>query len=197
MILEPVKGTRIIPGATNTSLFLLPITGNLSSDLKKYGFLNAYLQDELKSEQYENCIICLFQPEDIVDFDMFVEEEKVNKLNIVDDYDYPGGFSVVVYDLGKDYEDDIKKIMEGKYSKTSKRYKQLIPKQIGRGLIKKVVSIQHMVFEKSPLLKKKIEEQYDIEIPEDIEYWEMFDKSQEILKFKYVQHHIEVSTGDR
>lgn len=191
MILEPVKGTRVIPGVTNTSLFLLPITGNVSMDLKKYGFLNAYLQDELKSDQYENCIICLFQPDDIVDFDMFVEEEKLKKVNVVDDYDYPGGFSVVVYDLGKDYEDDIEKIMAGKYSKTSKKYKQLIPAQLGRGLIKKVTSIQHLVFTKSDRIKKEIEKLYDIELPEDVEYWEMFDKSQEILKFKHVQHYIE------
>lgn len=180
MILDKPKGTRVTPGVTNTSLFLLPITGNLQKDLKKYGFLNAYIQDALKSDEYENCVICLFQPKDIVDFDMFVEEEKLKKVNLIDDYNYPGGFSVVVYDLGKDYEEDIQKIMEGKYSKTSKKYKQLIPEKLG---LMKTKTIQHLVFERSPEMKKTIEELYDLELPEDIEYWEMFDKSKEILKF--------------
>lgn len=181
MTVKPVKGTRLTAGVTNTTLFLLPITGNIAMDLKQYGFLNAYIQDELKSEQYENCVICLFQPKDIVDFDMFVEEEKLTKVNVVDEYDYPGGFSVIVYSLGKEYESDIEKIMEGKYSKTSRRYKQLIPERLK---LMQGKTIQHMVFEKSPVLKKELEKLYDIEIPEDIDYWEMFDKSQEILKFK-------------
>lgn len=189
-MLDNPKGTKITPGVTNTTLFLLPISGNQKKDLKRYGFLNAFLQDELKSEEYENCIICLFQPTDIVDFDMFVEEEKLKKVNVVDDYDYPGGFSVVVYDLGKDYEEDINKIMEGKYSKTSKRYKQLFAERIG---IMKTKTIQHLVFERSPQMKKEIEKLYDLELPQDMEYWEMFDKSKEILKFKYAQRYLEIS----
>ncbi len=180
MIPVPVKGTRILPGVTSTTLFLLPITGNVKTDMLKYGFLNAYIKDELKDE-YENCVICLFQPKDITDFDMFVEEEK-NKISFVDDYDYPGGFSLLVYSLGKDYEDDVNRIMAGKYSKTTKRYRQLIPVKVGKG-ISKTTSVQHLVFEKSETMKKALEDKYDIEIPEDVELWEMFDKDHETLKF--------------
>lgn len=178
MVVKSVKGTRVAPGNTSTTLFLLPITGNLKSDLLKHGFLNAYVEDELKKGEYENCIICLFQPKDLVDFDLFVEEER-NKINFVDEYDYDGGFSVLVYSLGAEYQDDIDRILKGKYSSTTKKYQQLIPKFMG--IMTK--SIQHMVFEKSPAMKKKIEELYDIELPEDIDYWEMFNIDDETLKF--------------
>lgn len=170
--------------STCSTLFLCPLTGNLPSALRKHGFINAYVRDELRIDEFENCLLLVFKPENLVGFEKFIEEEKFRTTNLVDDYDYPGKLCVLVYELPKDFEKDIEKIYKGQYSKVSSRFKKLFPEFAGIGLSKRE-TLQYWIFTKSPKLKEKIEKKYDLEIPDETELWEMFDIEFETLKFEH------------
>lgn len=164
-----------------TTMFIVPLLKfNKAELIDSYGFKSAYIEDSYKEEQYERAIYMVFKPKFINKFNDFVEEERDR---IIDEYDYPGGYIVLVYQWDEKWKKDIELILKGKFSKTSKAFKREIPEFVlikGVGFPKQKLSTQHMIFQKSELIKKYWQDLYDIEFEEEDEIWQ-FKTENEIL----------------
>src|SRR5690606_25446976 len=120
-------------------------------------FINAYIKDVQREVQYDNAVYLLFKPKNFKVFDYFLEEEYQRSSFLLDDYDYDGGFVVLVYELEQYFKRDWDRIKKGQYSKTSDEFQELFQK------VKKIkingkhrdeVSIAHQIFRKSNDLKE-------------------------------------------
>src|SRR5687768_1231380 len=103
---------------TSTSIFIVPTLKIDKNKLRENNFINAYIKDVKKEVQYENAAYLLFKPEDFDDFKDFVDDEYDRTPHIIDDYDYDGGFVVLVYTLNPKYMNDFELVKKGRYSKT-------------------------------------------------------------------------------
>ena len=175
---------------TITSIFIVPTLSIGKEKLVDNEFINGYIKDGRKEVQYENCVYLLFKPKDLDKFKVFLDEEYERTKSIVDDYDYEDGYVVVVYKLNERLSSDIELIKQGKYSKTSKRFQEIFPKNIkvqkGNRTYEQI-STQYRIFNKTNDLKTYWEEKLGIEIDEDTELWGGFFEEDETLnleKFK-------------
>ena len=165
---------------TNCStLFLMPIFKVGIEKLKKYGFINTYLDDMHKEDKYERSIYFLFKPPNMYEFGTFLEEENSRHSFIVDDYDYPP-YVVVVYQLPEDWKEDYQLFYEGRYSEFSEAYKNKFPKYVHQKG-SDIQSIQWCVFSKSPKLKKEWEDEIGMILDNKLELWESPRFDREVL----------------
>ncbi len=173
---------------TVTSIFMVPTLR--IKNLKDNGFLNAYIKDGTRDTQYENCIYLLFHPDDTDRFREFLDVEYERGI-VIDDYDYQGGYVVVVYSLNPRYKRDYDLIKLGKYSKTSKEFQEEFPKVVSiatkAGLNKESVSIQAKIFEKSHDLTEFWEDKLGVRFGEDQELWSEFNIEIETLNIALVE----------
>lgn len=165
--------------ATISSIFLAPILGNDRTTLEKYGFINAYIKDSKKEVDYEEALFLLFKPPKMDQFNVFLEDQ-YEKNTILEDYDYDGGYVVVVYLLDPTYKKDYQLIKQGKYSKTSKAFQNLFPaqKEVKGKLLE---TLQWRVFNKVDSIKKHWEEKINVDFPNDWELWDKWEEDKEIL----------------
>lgn len=178
---------------TITSIFMVPTLGINKDNAKDNGFINGYSRDGNRDVQYENCIYVLFKPEDLDKFRDFLEGEYERTKSIIDDYDYPDGYVVLVYELNKKFKRDFGFIREGMYSKTTPEFQALFPKivKIKRGgLHKDEISLQYRVFNKTEDLKKYWEEKLGMEFEEDWEVWDGFDLDKETLFIDKIKENV-------
>lgn len=170
---------------TITRLLISPIFKISKEKLKENGYLNGYIKDEMAKKEYtSNCVFLLFKPSDYTSFRNFLEEEKTRTSYFVDDYDYPGGFVVLVYKIDEKYKNDIKLIKKGKYSQVSKDYQSLFSKEIEteeNGIKMKTLSMQYRIFNKTEDLIKFWEEQFDEILPPEQEVWHGWEIEKETL----------------
>lgn len=169
---------------TNTSLFLLPGIGLNISDIKEYGFVNAYISDKNR-EHYPNCVYVLFKPNDPTIFTLyFISTEYKRTHLLIDDYDYARGYIVLVYQFPEEYEQEYRSFLKGKYSQFRRKYKDLFPQEIHSedevGPFTQP-SFFHHVFNKTRMLEeywvKRIGEKPD----KEGEYWSIPDLDDETL----------------
>lgn len=161
------------------------------------GFINAYISDIKREVQYENCIYLLFKPKNIDKFKDFLDNEYIRTTNIVEDYDYDGGFIVVVYELNKDfvelYSKDIQLIKQGKYSKTSRDFQSLYPRTAtyyeGKKLIEED-SLQYRIFNQTPDLVKHWEERISYRFTPTMEVWSGWFDEKETLDIEKIKEMI-------
>lgn len=135
---------------TMTNLFLVPLLGISRIGLGKKGFINAFIKDEVKGVDYLRGIYLLFKPQDPTEFEEFLASERERKAKIIDEYDYPKGLVMVVYQYDEKWEKDIYILMTGKYSQVSTEFKGIFPvtKKIS-GSSKEFISIHHGIFRKT------------------------------------------------
>ena len=175
---------------TITTIFLVPTLGITKESLLGNGFINAYMKDDLQDNQYPvDVIFLLFKPNDLNKFREFLISEYSRTTDIIDDYDYQGGYVVVVYKLRDSIKNDILLIKQGLYSKTSEGFQMLFPKtvEIKRGgTVKKEVSLQRRIFKKSPDLREYWENKIGQHINPDQEVWETFSEEKEVLNLKNI-----------
>jgi len=172
---------------TLTAIFMAPTLQFPINSLKNNGFLNAYIKDELNIMEIENAIYLLFKPKNLSSFKLFLENEYTRTKQIIEDYDYEGGFVVIVYELDSSFKKDFNLIKKGKYSKTSKKFQKLFPESIDilkDGLLKKEKSLQYRVFNKTQDLIDYWEDKLNENFHETYEVWEGFDETKEILNIK-------------
>lgn len=165
--------------------------------LTENGFINGYSKDANRDVQYENCIYILFKPKDGDKFRIFLEKE-YERIGVVDEYDYEGGYVVVVYQLDKKYTKDFDLIRIGKYSKTSKQFQDLFPKVIKvmlNGLHKDDVSLQYRIFNRTEEFIKYWEEKFNVEFDEDQELWNGFHEEIETLYIDKIRENDKQSVG--
>ena len=176
-----------------TSIFILPTLKFPKDVLKDNGFINGYIEDDRKDEQYKNAVYILFKPTDLDKFREFLDSEYERTKNIIEDYDYEDGFVVVVYQLNEKFNKDYELIKQGKYSKTSKIFQSEFPKSvkvIKSGLSKDEISLQIRIFKKSQDLIEFWEEKLGITFEDEYEVWEGWDEEKEILKIDKIKEHV-------
>lgn len=177
-----------------TSIFMVPTLSIGKDVLTANGFINAYVKDNMKEVQYENCIYLLFKPSNINQFKEFLDNEYERTTLLVDDYDYNGGYVVLVYMLDDKWTNDYALIREGKYSKTSQGFQKCFPKIVKivkNGLRKDEISLQYRVFNKSEDIKKYWEERIGTVFSDDMEVWEGFIEENETLYIeKFKKQHV-------
>ncbi len=158
--------------------------------LRGNGFINAYIKDDRKDEQYEEAIYLLFKPDDLDKFREFLDNEYERTKNIIEDYDYEDGYVVVVYKLNEKYKKDFELIRKGKYSKTSADFQENFPKIIKiykNGLHRDELSLQYRIFSKSQDLIEHWEEKLGVIFEDEYEVWSGFDESKEILELDKIK----------
>lgn len=175
---------------TITSIFIMPTLKIGKERLIANGFINAYSKDGQKEVQYDNCIYILLKPENVDTFREFVNEEYERTKRIIDDYDYEGGYVVMVYELDDAFSKDFDLVRAGKYSKTSQRFQSLFPKTVKVkkvGSYKEEVSLQYRVFNKTEDLVKYWEDKFDVEFDPEQEIWEIFVEDEETLNIDKIK----------
>ena len=173
---------------TNTSIFMLPTVKLPRGSLGKNGFINAYMKDEISDNNYKDCIYVLFRPKDLDMFKDFLDSEYERTKQIVEDYDYEGGFVVVVYKLSQKWKEDFNLIKQGKYSQTSDGFQKVFPKVIKlmkNGLHRDELSLQYRIFNKTNDLIEYWQDKLGITYwDEDMEVWSEFKIENETLTKK-------------
>lgn len=177
---------------TDTTIFLMPVLGIDRDKLDVHNFIDAFLDDIGRQVHHMNCIYILFHPDDMEEFQYFVESEKERGNDIVDDYDYAGGYVVVVYRFPREFLMDMELILDGRYSETSMEFKKkfLQVKKIvtDTGLRRDIPSLQWLVFKKSDDVRMSWLEDFNVEIGEDQEVWGKPNMAREILDIEQIKN---------
>ena len=158
---------------TATSLFILPLVKADRDRLILNGFENAYIKDEMCELAYPNSFYLLFRPANLLQFNEFVEEERARGY-LVDEYDYPDGWTMLVYKYESKWEKDVALIMQGKFSQVSPAYKHAIPRLKETKEYGTVMTMQHHIFDKDDFIKAYIFEKYTLELGKDDEHWQFY-----------------------
>lgn len=174
---------------TITTIFLLPTLKIPKDDLLDNGFINAYERDNLQEDYPEDVIFLLLKPTNLDKFREFLQNEYDRTENIIDDYDYAGGYVVLVYKLNESIKTDTTLIKQGQYSKTSKEFQSLFPPSVqiktGSG-IKTETSLQIRIFKKSADIREYWENKIGSRIGDNQEVWETYNKDKEVLILKNI-----------
>lgn len=157
---------------TATNLFIRPLFNIPTKTLSEFEFENAYIEDKLREVKHEDSIYLLFRPIKYDKFNEFVEREN-KKGTLVDEYDYPNGWVMLVFKYDKKWRKDIELIKKGKFSKVSREYKLQIPETTGV-IGKSLKSMQHHVFEKTDYVKKIWYDKYGLEFEPEDECWHYY-----------------------
>lgn len=160
---------------TISTMFLLPGLGLKLEEIRfRFGFINAYIKDD-DHEPHDRGVYLLFKPDDLIEFEHFVQREKKRTPQLIEDYDYRGGYVVLLYIFPEEYLHEWKLFIKGKYSKFRDKYKVLLPdvesKIDSEGMPFTEMSLQCMIVFKAPALKQYLEEKFGEELEEDAEYW--------------------------
>jgi len=169
---------------TITSIFFVPTLKINKELLMDNGFINGYIKDENRELNYENSVCVLFKPKDLDRFRTFLDGEYERTKNIIEDYDYEGGYVVVVYQLDRNFKKDFALIKRGLYSKTSVEFQKLFPKVVKitkNGLQKDEVSLQYMIFNRTPHLIEFWENKLGVTFDDQQEIWHAFILEDETL----------------
>lgn len=111
-----------------STLFLLYPLGLSVQGLSGTGFRNCYLRDSERPEYNSlNIVLLLFKPRDSTRFQCLVDTEKSRTPLFIDEYDYEGGYTVMVYEFPPDLASDYALFKEGKYSRLSKEFQKTVP----------------------------------------------------------------------
>lgn len=173
-----------------TSTFLVPTLGIPKEYLMSGDFINGYVKDEGNNVEHENSVYLLFKPKKIEKFREFLDKEYERTKSIIEDYDYKGGYVVVVYKLDMTYKKDFALIRKGKYSQTSDKFQQLFPMVVKirkGGLHKDELSLQRRIFNKTPDLIEFWEKEFDMNFDEEWEVWRGWKEEDEILNIKKIK----------
>jgi hypothetical protein len=169
---------------TITSIFMVPTLKIGREKLIDNNFINAYVKDGSKDVQYNNAIYLLFHPKSLDRFRLFLDDEYERTKSVIDDYDYDGGFVVVVYELDKKFNKDYFLVKQGKYSKTSKDFQALFPKIVKvkrNDVYKDEISLQYRVFNQTEDLRQYWEDKIGVEFDDKMEVWQGWIEENEIL----------------
>lgn len=183
---------------TVTRVFLVPTLQVPIEVLESHGYINGYVRDVGREVHYEDCVYLLFKPKDMEKFREFLEKEYARTKWIIEDYDYPDGYVVVVYSLDPDYKKDYDLVRKGKYSKTSREFQNLFPQIIKvtiDGIEMEKVSMQFRVFNKTEDLIQHWEDKFGVEFDNTMEVWTTFEEDKETLDIEKLKKHDRTTTG--
>ncbi len=163
---------------TATNLFIVPLLGIKRASLMENGLHNAYIKDEVKGVEYERGVYMLFRAMNQEKFNDLLLSERKRKAALVDEYDYPDGWTMVVYQYDTKWEEDVKKILKGEFSFTSKSLQDNIPKTsrvMKNGVMTENLTLQHQIFKKAPSLSAYWNEELGLELDyKEDEFWDFY-----------------------
>jgi len=169
---------------------MVPTLGISKEGLKNNNFLNGYIKDERRDIQYENSVYLLFKPTNLDKFKDFLDYEYERTPDLIDDYDYEGGFIVVVYKLNSRFRKDFELIKRGQYSKTSEEFQEIFPKSVivveGKKSIEKM-SLQHRIFNKTEDMIEYWEKRIGVDFDHKMEVWRGWENDKEILELDKIK----------
>jgi len=176
---------RIFKMLNLSSLFLLPLLKISEEKLTMFGFTNTYLDDIGAPETYSyDVLFVLFQPNDLLAFQEFVSSQ-YNKNSLVADYDYEGGFVVLVYRLPEEFKADYELFYQSKYSKFSEEFKKQFPVKVDLtkvvGYRHEVLSTQWAIFKRDKTLINELKEECGMDIDDNTELCSSIDTTKEVL----------------
>lgn len=183
---------------TDATRFLLPCFGIPHKKYRELGLINCYLSDNNREPVNETDIFIyfLFKPTGNQNYllnKMIDDFEKKDKDHIVliEDYDYEGGYIVLVFKFPERFRKDYQLFIEGSYSQFSTEFKDTFPeeKEIGQdefGVIKGK-SLQWMVVHKDIKLKKYQEKKYGICLDDSPEIYHKIIMKNEILSIDEIK----------
>ena len=180
------NGVRVYRGLTmersDTSLLILPVYGGTRADVSfSTHLMNAYLYRE---GCMDGCIWVLMKRPRIVDSryenamhffrssDHFMNEEELGSEYVM--------LTLAIPDY---FIEDLIKIRQGKFSEISESHKQRI---YDFHMIRDKYNKIRLELEKSPLLRDKMEKEYDIEIPEGSELRSRMEEDRETFYDRYI-----------
>jgi len=170
---------------TINSLFMVPTLGIEIALLKKHGYISSYSIDSLREVQYPDAVYILFKPKDLEAFKLFLDNEYIQSTKIIEDYNYEGGYVIVVYALLPEFKADYALIKQGKYSLTSKKFQALFSPNvyiIENGIPVKHQSIQYKIFNRTKDLIAYWEDKIGQKLYPEQELWIMYEEENESLK---------------
>jgi len=180
------NGVRVYRGLTmersDTSLLILPVYGGTRADVSfSTHLMNAYLYRE---GCMDGCIWVLMKRPHIVDsryenamhffrsMDHFMNEEELGS-----------EYVMLTLAIPDDFVEDLVRIRVGRFSEISESHKKRI---YDFHIIRDKYNKIRLELEKSPLLRDKMEKEYDIEIPEGSELRSSMDEDRETFYDKYI-----------
>lgn len=189
----------------SSTLFILkPVIKEGMDVLLEHNLINSYLKDKNRDDIEGDHLFVLFKPPDMDYFELFLHEQEEN-LNFVEDYDYEGGFVVLVYKIPEAMKKDYALFKTGRYSKMSQWFKSYYATELvkkGKTITVEVdglritKSIQWLVFDKDKKLQFLLEKYMGIKFDDiydnkdDIELWTGVDEVRELLDIdKIKQEH--------
>lgn len=168
MISEELRKWKI------SNIFLVPLLKISRKALKSNGFVDSYMYNRASEVQYPNVIHMLYKPNDMVSFNEFLED---NREKIIDEMDYEDHV-LVTYNLPDKLESDYALIKSGSYSKVSEEFRSQI------SACRR--TLQNLIFNKDPSLKKWWEEELDEKLDEDQEVWSILNEEDETFKIESI-----------
>lgn len=175
-----------------TNIFIVPILGVKREKLIEMGFTEAFIKDGIKELEYENAVYLLFRAKNWGDFNLFVEKERERGAPIIDEYDYPDGWTVLVYKYPKKWEKDVKLITTGKYSQISKEFMSLHPrykKSISGG--ENEETYQWLIRNKDQKVKDYWKKELDLNFEECDEVWHFYGEREILTQDKLEKYNYE------
>lgn len=165
-----------------SALFLLKPTIGINFGIlaSEFGMINSYLRDKAREDLEGNLLFVLFKPIDFDNFEWFLEQQTEKAENFIEDYDYAGGYVVMVYRIPDVLKPDFELFKQGKYSKFSKLIKNCYEREV-KAFLKPQQSFQWDVFTKAESLKRELEEFLDTTFEKSAELWTMMDEEKELL----------------
>lgn len=184
---------HVVKSTNASTLFLLtPVSGHDVDLLREYQLLDSYLKDIDREDLDGNLLFVLFRPQDREFFELFLYTESAENENFVEEYDYAGGYIVLVYKIPEWLTDDFVRFKDGKYSKFSAKTKAMFKKTKKIG-IKSLTTIQWDVFSKNKDLKQDLERFIGESIPDDMELYGIPDMQKETLNIQKFRHYVETT----
>lgn len=177
---------------TKCHFFLMPLLNAkiLNDKNFKKHYINSYIDDEERRLLLEGCILLHFKTTDIYNDlsptwdDLFNTIENSNNCRY---YYYTGNNSinneaVVALEIPKEYINDYKLILSGKYSQTSQSYKRKILHYFSK--YKDLYNTLRGVLYKEEWIKKEIEAFLKVPISNKNEFWDRFSTEREVFRWK-------------
>jgi hypothetical protein len=178
---------------TITSIFMVPTLKINRDTLHANDFLNGYAKDVSREEHYDDACYLLFRPKNIDRFREFLDSEYDRTKDIIEDYDHPHGFVVVVYKLNPKFKSDFDLIRDSKYSKTSPEFQALFPKVVKikvNGLSREEISLQVRIFKKTDDLRQFWEDKFQVDLMDHVEFWDGYREENETLTEKKLNSYL-------
>lgn len=198
---------------TNSSIFLLPCFGISYKEFEDLGFVNCYLADKNREKvnSKDIHIYLLFKPStELMEIEQtggylkLERETQHNRLSkkieeledldgdrmvLLEDYDYEGGYIILVLKLPERLREDYNNFLGGKYSKLSTMMKKHYPNdkitkfKNEKGQIEQLLgkSLPLRIIERDITIKKYVEDKYDINLDDCEEYWSVPSLEKETL----------------